>query len=370
MVTLVVTSGESSLDTYAQELAKRLPRSKIYTNYFQTITKSLNLLLPLNLMKNLLNDWRVVRFLNSQNAILHFPHQHFGRFGHFLQKPFIITCHDLLKYFDLKRTGMFFQNPTFLGKIYLSLDFSGMKKARKIIAVSKYTKHDLVTYLGIPEEKIEVIYQGVDLENFKPESEKTRRRKNSPYLLYVGAEIPRKNFAGILKAFKSLKADHVFRNFKLVKVGNASSGWSREKYRNQSLDLVKTLGLENEVIFTGFVDKKELVSYYAGAECFVFPSFYEGFGLPPLEAMACGCPVVTSNSSSLPEVMGNAGLLVDPHNVDEIVAAITKVLTNGYLRNSLRRAGLERAKQFSWQKTAEATLRVYQEVEKTSNDKI
>lgn len=370
MVTLVVTPGESSLDIYAQELAKRLPCSKAHTNYFQTITKSLNFLLPLNLMKSLLNDWRVVRFLNSQNAILHFPHQHFGRFGHFLQKPFIITCHDLLKYFDLKRTGAFFQNPTFLGRMYLSLDFSGMKKARKIIAVSKYTKHDLVTYLRIPEEKIEVIYQGVDLENFKPEPRGTRRRKNLPYLLYVGSEIPRKNFAGVLKAFKSLKADRMFRNFKLVKVGNASSGWSREKYRNQSLDLIKTLGLENEVIFTGFVDKKELASYYAGAKCLVFPSLYEGFGLPPLEAMACGCPVITSNSSSLPEVVGNASLLIDPCNVDEIVAAIKKVLSNEHLRNSLRRAGLERAEQFSWQKTAEATLKVYQEVEKTYNEEV
>ncbi|MFH1527361.1 MAG: glycosyltransferase family 1 protein [Bacteroidota bacterium] len=368
VVTFIVTKGNSALDLYAQELAQKLPCEKIYTDYFEEVSRNSRLSCMVNLAKSVRNDLRIIGQFNKQGTILHFPNQHFGRFGFFLKKPFIITCHDLLKYFDLKRRGAFFQKPTIRGKIYLTIDFTGMKKAKKIIAISEHTKQDLMSYLGIPEEKISVIYQGINHEIFKPP--KTLQRKiDSPYILYVGTEGPRKNFQSVLNTFKKIKVKWEFRNLKLVKIGNASSGWSHKKYRSISLNLARSLNLENEVVFTGFLDKEDLASYYAGAECLVFPSFYEGFGFPPLEAMACGCPVVASNISSLPEVVGNAGLLVNPDDHNAIVVAIESILSNENFKNSLKKAGFERAKLFSWQRTAEATLRVHQEIEETLNEK-
>ena len=366
MITFIVTKGSSALDFYAQELAQKLLCEKLYTDYFEEVSRNSKSPWIINFAKSVKNDWRLIGQFNKQGGILHLPNQHFGRFGFFLKKPFIITCHDLLKYFDLKRKGVFFQKPTIRGRVYLSMDFAGMRRAEKIIAISEHTKHDLISYLGIPEEKICVIYQGIDHEVFKP-PRIIQKKINYPYILYVGTEMQRKNFQGVIDAFKKLKAKREFKNLKLVKIGNASSGWSHEKYRNISLNLIRSLNLENDVIFTGFLDKEELVSYYAGAECFVFPSFYEGFGFPPLEAMACGCPVVASNVSSLPEIVGNAGLLVNPNDHNAIAVAIESILSSEILRDSLKKAGLERAKLFSWQKTAEATLRVYQEVEEALN---
>jgi glycosyltransferase involved in cell wall biosynthesis len=367
MITFVVTKGNSALDLYAQELARELSCEKIYNDYFGEVSRNSKLLWIANIAKSAKNDWHTVKQFNKHGTILHLPNQHFGRFGFFLKKSFIITCHDLLKYFDLKRKGVFFQKPTIRGKVYLTMDFAGMKKAKKIIAISAHTKRDLMSYLGIPEEKISVIYQGINHEIFKP-PKIVQRKIDSPYILYVGTEVPRKNFKGVLNSFQKLKEKREFRNLKLVKVGNASSGWSHEKYRNISLNLIRSLYLENEVVFTGFLDKKELAFYYAGAECLVFPSFYEGFGFPVLEAMACGCPVVASNVSSLPEVVGDAGLLVNPHDHNAIAAAIESILSNESLKKSLKKAGLERAKLFSWRKTAETTLHIYQEIERTLNE--
>lgn len=362
MITFVITKGNSALDLYSQELAQELPCEKIYTDYFEEVSRNSRLPWIVNIAKSVRNDWGLIRQFNKEGTVLHLPNQHFGRFGLFLKKPFIITCHDLLKYFDLKRKGIFFQKPTIRGRVYLTMDFVGMKKARKIIAISERTKRDLMSYLGIPEEKISVIYQGINHKIFKlPRT--IQRKIDFPYILYVGTEVSRKNFQGVLNAFKKIKAKREFRNLKLVKVGNASSGWSHEKYRNISLNLIRSLNLENEVIFTGFLDKEELASYYAGAECLVFPSFYEGFGFPPLEAMACGCPVIASNASSLPEVVGDAGLLVNPDDDNSIAVAVESILSNENLKNSLKKSGLERAKLFSWRRTAEATLRIYQEIE-------
>ena len=122
------------------------------------------------------------------------------------------------------------------------------------------------------------------------------------------------------------------------------------------------LGLEREVIFAGYVDEDELPAWYNAADLFVYPSLYEGFGLPPLEAMACGCPVITSNTSSLPEVVGDAGIMVDPHDVDALADAMERVLTDESLREDMRRRGLERAKRFSWQRSAREMWDIYEEV--------
>jgi glycosyltransferase involved in cell wall biosynthesis len=135
------------------------------------------------------------------------------------------------------------------------------------------------------------------------------------------------------------------------------------EFRRATLRAIEESGLSDEVILTGYVADEDLPTYYSGAECFVLPSLYEGFGLPPLEAMACGCPVIVSNVTSLPEIVGDAALLVNPHSADELARAIESILTNGRLKEGLVTRGLKHAGKFSWEKTATETEKVYEAVE-------
>lgn len=215
---------------------------------------------------------------------------------------------------------------------------------------------DIIRYFKIPENKIKVIYLGVD-EDYKPLSEteirKVRQKYhlNYPFILYVGSLISHKNIPTLIKAFYKLKKYGL--PHKLVITGKR--GW---KYKN-IFEIISKLNLQKDVVFTGYVQREDLPALYNAADLFVYPSLYEGFGLPPLEAMACGTPVITSNTSSLPEVVGNAGIMVDPYDIDGLAKAMYEVLTNEGLRAELRKRGLERAKMFSWKKTAEETLNVY-----------
>jgi glycosyltransferase involved in cell wall biosynthesis len=228
----------------------------------------------------------------------------------------------------------------------------------RIIAVSQSTKDDLIHCLDIPDERISVVHEGIDHSLFRPVS---HRIYNHPYILFVGAEHPRKNFTTLLKAFSQLKSEPRLKELKLVKVGNA--GGQEVDFRRQTMGVVESLHLSREVIFTDFVPETDLPAYYSGAEVFALPSLYEGFGFPVLEAMACGCPVITSNTSSLPEVVGEAGIMVDPHNTDSLAQAIWRVLTDSELRDNMIRKGLEQSKRFSWEKVAEETREVYNKVE-------
>jgi glycosyltransferase involved in cell wall biosynthesis len=273
--------------------------------------------------------------------------------------PYIITVHDLIRYLDLKGYGAYIHHPNLRDRFYLNLDYKGIKKAMRIIAPSQATKKDLMRHLKIPEESILVVYEGVDCEVFKPAP---HRRLNSPYILFVGSEHPRKNLPVLLRAFKELKQSGQFSDLKLVKVGRA--GGREADFRKQTLRTVRDLGLEKEVIFTDHVAEEELVSYYSAAECFILPSLYEGFGLPLLEAMGCGCPIIASNSSSLPEIAGDAALLFSPHDSDELARLTHLVITKPELRAQLVGKGLDRAKSFPWERTAQQTLQVYRSVEK------
>jgi glycosyltransferase involved in cell wall biosynthesis len=232
-----------------------------------------------------------------------------------------------------------------------------LKNVDVVITISENTKKDIVKYLKYPKEKIKRIYLGVD-ERFKP-LEKTDNVLNkyniiSPYILYVGTLQPRKNITLFIKAFYKLKRNGI--EHKLVVAGG--KGWKyKEIYKT-----INKLKLQKEVIFTGYVEDDDLPYLYNAADLFIYPSLYEGFGLPLLEAMACGCPVITSNTSSLPEVVGDAGIMIDPYNVDALVGAMREVLSNDNLRENMIKRGLERAKMFSWEKTARETLKVYKEV--------
>lgn len=232
-----------------------------------------------------------------------------------------------------------------------------IKTADRVIAVSKNTKNDLVNRLHVNENKIKVIYLGVNQE-YKPlqKTEEITKKYGltESFILFVGNIAPRKNLLVLLQAFNKLKKRKI--KHKLVIAGK------KDQKHKQVLKMVNDLNLGGEVIFTGYIPEEDLPSLYNAADLFVYPSLYEGFGLPVLESMACGTPVVASNTSSLPEVVGDAGLLINPRDVDALTDAIYKVLTDDELKESLVEKGLRRVKLFAWEKTARETLRVYKEV--------
>ncbi|XRP97070.1 glycosyltransferase family 4 protein [Methanocaldococcus sp. 16A] len=278
---------------------------------------------------------------------------HFGPFL-FLKKPKrILTVYDLTPLLYSKTHK---KSKVLMHKYYFPLV---LKVTDKIIAISHHTKNDIIKHFKIPEDKIRVIHLAAN-ENYRPLKEneinkiKQKYNLNDPFILYVGTLEPRKNILNLLKAFYKLKKQGI--KHKLVITGK--KGW---KYRN-IFELIDKLNLQKEVIFTGYVPDEDLPGLYNAADLFVYPSLYEGFGLPPLEAMACGTPVITSNTSSLPEVVGDAGIMVNPYDVDELAKAMYEVLTNDGLREELSKKGLERAKLFSWKKCAEEHLKVYEEV--------
>lgn len=233
-----------------------------------------------------------------------------------------------------------------------------VRKARHVLTISEHSKQDIMKYYGVPPEKITVTYCGVS-KAFSPIDDqaaigraKHRYGISGPYIYYVGRLEPRKNLLTLIRAYHALRQRGVDTHTLVL------SGMKYYQYERLHA-LVVELGLQREVIFTGGVEDAELPLLINGASAFAYPTLAEGFGLPPLEAMACGTPVVTSNLSSLPEVVGDAGLLVDPLSVDELSSAIERIITDSELRASLRAKGLIQAGRFSWRDTANRTLEVF-----------
>ncbi|MDD3245400.1 MAG: glycosyltransferase family 1 protein [Methanosarcina sp.] len=293
--------------------------------------------------------------LNAQNFdldIVHNPYQVPTLFK-FKKQKYVVTVHDLMQVMfpEMVKPSVYFIQKFFLPKT--------LKYADAIITDSYSTKNDLITLFKIPEHKINVIYLAANNEYKLLDSKEVGQVKkrygiDSPFILYVGSLKPLKNISTLIKSFYHLKKKNL--PHKLVITGKR-----RLKYK-EIFRLIDELNLQNDIIFTGYVDKTDLPALYNAAELFVSPSIYEGFGLPPLEAMACGCPVITSNTSSLPEVVGDAGIMVDPYDVDGLADSMYEVLTNDRLKNDMSKKGLNRAKMFSWEKCARETLKVYEEV--------
>jgi glycosyltransferase involved in cell wall biosynthesis len=237
-----------------------------------------------------------------------------------------------------------------------------LKTATKLIAVSESTKKDLVSKVGIRSEKIKVIYEGLDSDQYISIKGDALANilskyvlKKGKYFLFLGTIQPRKNLARLIQSFNDFSLTDKD-DLNLVLAG--SKGWlSEEIYA-----LPKTFGIEKKVKFLGHVPDEDLSGLYSGALAFVFPSLFEGFGLPILEAMACGVPVITSNTSSMPEVAGNAALLIDPENGEEIAKSLKKISEDRVLREDLIKKGLKQVQKFSWEKCARETLDVLREV--------
>ena len=270
--------------------------------------------------------------------------------------PLVMTVHDLsvIRYPETHpaaRIGWF--NRGF---------FPGLRRASRIITPSQFVKQEVVDELQVDPACVAVTYEAAD-EHFRPASAeeiaRVRETLHLPrhYLLAVGTVEPRKNLPTLLRAYAMLPQD-MQRAYPLVIVG--MTGWVGDSTHYQEMGrLAQELRLEGKVVFAGYVPDGDLPAVYSGAVALVFPSIYEGFGLPPLEAMACGTPVICSNAASLPEVVGEAGLLVEPMEVESLAAAIERLISSPDLRRDLSTRGLERAKEFSWERCARETLHVY-----------
>lgn len=268
----------------------------------------------------------------------------------------VVTIHDLIH----------LRFPQYLpssGAYYYAklMMFLATRSAEKIITVSQSSKQDIIEILKVPTDKVEVIYNGLGA-GFKPVEKTMKTRQflsgfgiTGNYLLYVGSFMAHKNLRVLMNAYELLRNQQGFHH-QLVLIGD------RGKSKSELERLIKTRQWEDQVILTGFIHPEWLPVFYSSADVFVFPSLYEGFGLPPLEAMACGAPVITSNRSSLPEIVGNAGILVNPESPKEIAQAVWKVLSDKNLRDQLIKKGLEQVQQFSWEEAAQKTLAVYQSV--------
>jgi glycosyltransferase involved in cell wall biosynthesis len=251
----------------------------------------------------------------------------------------------------------------FRSRVKRKLDnLHAIKYANRIVADSNSTRDGMIKYLRVDPSLITVIYPGYDNKLFIPVKDDLLIDKilqkygiNGNYILYTGNLEPWKNLVRLIQAFIKLRKSRTIRH-KLVAVG--AKGW----LYNDIFRLARESGMEQDIIFTGYVENQDLPVLYSGADVFVYPSLYEGFGLPPLEAMACGTPVITSNISSLPEVVGDAGVLVDPYKVDEIAEAMYRVISDQTLREDMVRKGLQRVKIFSWEKAAREMLQIIKSI--------
>jgi glycosyltransferase involved in cell wall biosynthesis len=280
-----------------------------------------------------------------------------GRYGALLASPYVVTVHDLIRMLDLDREDALIHHPNVRDRLLLRLDRLGIGRAAHIVAVSEATKRDLVARLDIAPERVTVVYEGVDHARFSPVA---RPPVSYRYLLYVGSEQPRKDMPTLLRAFARIRADRRFSDYRLVKIGAAGGG--EAPFRQATVRAMRDCGLEDAVQFLGRVPEDELPAWYSGAELFIFPSRYEGFGLPPLEAMACACPVLISDAAALREVGGGAALVAPAGDHAAFAARAIEILTNGALRRSLRQRGLARAATFSWARTARETMAVWDAV--------
>lgn len=248
---------------------------------------------------------------------------------------------------------------TLFKRTYFSLFMPpSIKKADRVLAISESTKKDVIRAIKVNPEKIKVTYLAYGKEFRVMDKKKARELVNERYgidkkfIIFVGMIEPRKNLPRIFKAFSELKKEGI--PHKLVIVGK--KGW---KYKGMFRQINK-LDLGKDVMFTGYVPDSNLAILYNAADMLAYPCLYEGFGLPILEAMACGCPVITSNISSMPEVAGNAALLVDPKEMMQIKSAMSKLINNSKFREGMIKKGLKRSSQFSWKKCAQETMNVYE----------
>ena len=304
--------------------------------------------------------WRHPRKVKRQETdlfhIIDHSNAHVAYWLAHLGKPIVVTCHDLVQFIypEILREQARF--PAF-STAMLNYSVQGMLKASRVITVSSNTASDVEKILGIEHQKIVVIPNGTDT-HFRPLSrdvvqhlrQKYARAPDEVCLLNVGSSQHRKNLLTVLKVLYILVQQGI--SIRLWKAG--------DDFTTEQKDFIQTYGLEQKVTYLGKPNQDLLLQFYNAADILIAPSLYEGFGLTVLEAMACGTPVITSNISSLPEVAGDAAVLVDPINAQAMSEAVLQLLNNTSYRQVLREKGLERVCKFTWRQTAEQVVQVYE----------
>jgi glycosyltransferase involved in cell wall biosynthesis len=289
-----------------------------------------------------------------QPSLVHIP---LNQVPLFMMEPYVVTIHDMASLLFEGGSGLRMQTRRFLLR-------RGLLRAKRIMAVSEATRRDVHDALGIPADRIRLVYNAPNPDFFRPPTGERARileryQIDYPFLLYAGNIRPQKNIPRLVEAFavarEHLSRHPVYRDLHLIIIGDEIS-----RYPSVRRAVIQTR-VEKAVRFLGFVPFEALRIFFESAALFVFPSLYEGFGLPPLEAMATGTPVVASNVSSLPEVLGDAALLVNPENVFEIARAIQEALLDEDLRGELIAKGKAQAARYSWDRTAREVLEVYRE---------
>ncbi len=274
--------------------------------------------------------------------------------------PLALPCASVVTILDMTWFSLPEQHTRTKGAYFRSMIPRSIRRATRVLAISEATRQDIISVIGTPAKRVTVTHLGVDLDRFRPDAAQSRIGEikarygiHQPSVLFVGKLEPRKNLPVLIEAFSSIAQE--FPEHQLVLAGNP--GWDYETI----YEAATRTPCAERIRFTGFVGEDDLPMLYAGADLFVYPSSYEGFGFPVLEAMACGAPVITSDVSSLPEVAGDAGLLIDPRDVDALAMAMRRVLADSELRQQMRARGLEQARRFTWEETAQHTVEAYEE---------
>jgi len=363
---------EFGIGTYIRNVVRTLARLDRETKYFLVGSPakiaeygplpgnfhSVPLNTPDNTVKGSIQFRTIVQRLGCD--LVHVPHIYW--LPRVLPCPYVLTVHDLLEHMYGARGASSFRR-----RLHYHLTRRVLAGAARVIAVSQFTKSEIQKLFGIPGGRIEVVYNAIDerfLQGHTTDTDRQlivqRYQVTYPFILYAGAIRPHKNVVRIIEAFSTLKSELAkeqrLENLKLIIIGDDLSSHPRLRRT------VISSGVQHDVRFLGFVPIEVLRIFYDVAKVFVFPSLYEGFGLPPLEAMAHGTPVVTSNTSSLPEVVGNAALMVNPENVFEIRRALQQALLDVEVRAQMKQRGCEQAQHFSWTTSVSRILEIYREV--------
>lgn len=277
------------------------------------------------------------------------------------QRRVIVTVHDIIHYLHRSQIGMHIYRHV-IQKWFDLFSVRLLKRADRVLASSEYTRQTLIDYAGLSSEKVQVVYLGVEQEHFRPLEipeefyQKYYLNRGGRYILHISSEEARKNVGTLIRAFARVYAQ--YQDVTLLKIGRPLYPFQRQA----NLRLIGELGLEQAVTFVDYVPDEDLPLFYNAAEVTLLPSIAEGFGFPVIESMACGTPVVCSNTSSLPELAGDAALLVAPRNVEGIACAILNILDDSSLSQQLQERSLQWVRKFTWEATAKGTVEAYRKV--------
>lgn len=361
------TAQAAGIGQYAEELVRHLVKNDPVSRYHVFVTNEAGSAFPIyapNLAKTVVPYPHYTyseQFLypgilqKTKLDLVHYTNFNSPIFFHKI--PSIVTIHDLTLWFFPGRQ----QTGPLKRLLYRVVIKRACQNARHIIAITEATKQDIVRLLKIDPSKITVVYEAAS-DRYRPTTlssnlDQLKRKFNitKPYFLYVGQWRAHKNVIRLIRAFATVRRRYQL-DYQLVLASKIDSAYP------QVQSTIKELGLRDDVILTGYVADSELPYLYGGADCFVFPSLYEGFGLPPIEAMACGTPVVSSNTSCMPEVLGEAARYFDPMDVEEMAKVMAEVGKSYSLKRELKAKGLQQAKLYSFDRMAKETLAVYRQV--------